>query len=410
MPPIRVLVIDDDPEVIRLLQATLGEKYEILWATNGMEGLQMAFEGQPDLVVSDIRMPVMDGREFIRRLRLYPNFEKTPVVFLSGLTATDDIREGYNLGAALYLSKPIDPTRLRRNLDLFVDDNGVVGSPKQRSAGEIQAALSSARAGGTGSRPAAHASHGGTSPAATNPGSPRAHSYAPHQTRPPVAHAPHQTRPPATAHAPHQTRPPVAHAPHQTRPPATAHVELAGELGRRDPAKKEQPRPRILVVEHDAEVLRSIVGHFENDCEMVPAADGIEAIERAVRYLPDIFIVDLYIPKMTSVHLVSMIRRNRVFQRAPIVVLQGKEEHHLKRQLQQTGIEHFLPTPPDLRRLGELLGQFVGAPGFEPRAERPRLREVLLELGLSERIREPRNEALRASHVLRAYSRERQEG
>ena len=78
-------------------------------------------------------MPVVDGYEFITRLRKEERYNELPVVFLSALGTRDQIRKGYDLGAALYLSKPIDPTRFKRNIELFIDDHGIKARKKQAS-------------------------------------------------------------------------------------------------------------------------------------------------------------------------------------------------------------------------------------------------------------------------------------
>src|SRR5688572_7144752 len=106
---IRVLILEDDEDIIEPLPSVLEPHYECYTAGNGMEGLQQAAAGQPDLIICDIMMPVMDGWEFMRRLRLQSDFNNIPVIFLSALSKSDHIRDGYSLGAALYFTKPINP-------------------------------------------------------------------------------------------------------------------------------------------------------------------------------------------------------------------------------------------------------------------------------------------------------------
>jgi len=66
----RILIIDDDPNLVRVLQLSLErEGYEVVSATNGAEGLQQAYKTQPDLVISDVTMPKVDGWVVCRRMR-----------------------------------------------------------------------------------------------------------------------------------------------------------------------------------------------------------------------------------------------------------------------------------------------------------------------------------------------------
>ena len=78
MNPIRVLILEDDEDIVELLKSILDQEgYETISAENGMEGLQMAEAGEPDLIICDIMMPQMDGWEFMRALRTRPAFQQT---------------------------------------------------------------------------------------------------------------------------------------------------------------------------------------------------------------------------------------------------------------------------------------------------------------------------------------------
>src|SRR5436853_3478281 len=142
METVRVLLVEDDPDILNLLQTALEPTFECLKAANGLEAVQMALAGEPDLIVSDIMMPAMDGHELIQRLRKDPVFSNIPVIFLSALGSPDHIRKGYNLGAALYLTKPIDPARFRRNVELFISDHGIQSRMKTRNASVVEETFS----------------------------------------------------------------------------------------------------------------------------------------------------------------------------------------------------------------------------------------------------------------------------
>jgi DNA-binding response OmpR family regulator len=110
----RVLVVDDDRVIQQLLEVNLElEGYEVVaTAADGREALDKIAELKPDLVILDIMMPKMDGLEVCRRLRADPALAKIPVILLSARAQDMDIREGLDIGAAAYLTKPFDPVEL----------------------------------------------------------------------------------------------------------------------------------------------------------------------------------------------------------------------------------------------------------------------------------------------------------
>jgi DNA-binding NarL/FixJ family response regulator len=109
----RLLVVDDEPGLLRAVAACLrAEGHEVVTARSGAEALVRVAERTPDLVVSDIRMPGMDGYQLARQLRSSPRTALIPVVFL---TAKDDLAdrvEGFRSGVDAYLTKPFEPDEL----------------------------------------------------------------------------------------------------------------------------------------------------------------------------------------------------------------------------------------------------------------------------------------------------------
>ena len=110
----RVLVVDDDRVIQQLLEVNLElEGYEVVaTASDGQEALDKIAKLAPDLVILDIMMPKMDGLEVCRRLKADPKFANIPVVLLSARAQDLDIREGLDIGANAYLTKPFDPVEL----------------------------------------------------------------------------------------------------------------------------------------------------------------------------------------------------------------------------------------------------------------------------------------------------------
>ena len=109
----RLLVVDDEPNLLRAVAAVLrGEGFEVSTARSGREALVAVAKNTPDLIVSDVRMPGMDGFELARRLRRVPNFALLPIIFLTAKDETEDRVEGFRAGVDVYLTKPFEPDEL----------------------------------------------------------------------------------------------------------------------------------------------------------------------------------------------------------------------------------------------------------------------------------------------------------
>lgn len=104
----RVLVVEDNAELRKFLADSLAPKYSVVVASDGEEGLRMAADGAPDIIVSDLMMPVMDGLAMCQRLKTDINTSHIPVIILTA-RASDEARiEGYKVGADSYIAKPFN--------------------------------------------------------------------------------------------------------------------------------------------------------------------------------------------------------------------------------------------------------------------------------------------------------------
>lgn len=116
---LKILAIDDSPANLALLGLALQDDYQIQIATSGGKGLELALDEPPDLILLDIMMPDMDGYETCRRIKASPLLKDIPIVFVTALNEIQAEAQGFSLGAADYLTKPIsiEIARLRiRNL------------------------------------------------------------------------------------------------------------------------------------------------------------------------------------------------------------------------------------------------------------------------------------------------------
>ncbi|MDC0721207.1 response regulator [Nannocystis bainbridge] len=113
----RILVVDDDPWLVKLICTALGQRYECIGAADGIEGLAKALVRPPKLIVSDVMMPRMSGWELVKQVRSHSQLAFVPFIFLTALGSEDDRLYGFRLGADEYLPKPIDIAELGQRVD-----------------------------------------------------------------------------------------------------------------------------------------------------------------------------------------------------------------------------------------------------------------------------------------------------
>lgn len=118
-----ILLVDDSPAKLLSYEAVLSDLGEnLIKASSGMEALDKLLKNDVALVVMDVCMPGMDGFETAEMIHHHPRFEKTPIVFVSGINVSDDDRiQGYRHGAVDYIPVPVTPEVLRAKVRVFID-------------------------------------------------------------------------------------------------------------------------------------------------------------------------------------------------------------------------------------------------------------------------------------------------
>ena len=125
----RILAVDDEPNIVRLIQVNLERQgYQVETASNGAQALAKIKANRPDILVSDVMMPEMDGFELLANVRRDPTLVDLPVIMLTAKTSDKDVMEGYKRGTDMYLTKPFNPQELiqfvRRILTENTSDGG----------------------------------------------------------------------------------------------------------------------------------------------------------------------------------------------------------------------------------------------------------------------------------------------
>jgi CheY-like chemotaxis protein len=107
----KILVAEDEADIRELVAFSLANigGFQVIKARNGVEALELARAELPDLILMDVRMPKMTGVEACARLKMIPETENIPVVFLSAMGQEQEIQQGMQVGAAEYILKPFAP-------------------------------------------------------------------------------------------------------------------------------------------------------------------------------------------------------------------------------------------------------------------------------------------------------------
>lgn len=116
-----VLVIDDSDVDRRLAVSMIGKAFLPLAAASGLEGIALARERLPDVIVLDFMMPGMQGHEVCRVLKEDERTRHIPVIFLTGMDTPDTVVDSFKEGAETYLTKPIRPAELIRQIELALE-------------------------------------------------------------------------------------------------------------------------------------------------------------------------------------------------------------------------------------------------------------------------------------------------
>ena len=118
----KILVVDDDLILRKVLQNSLEQRgYQVISVGSAKEALVQFNQDVPDIIVSDVSMPEMDGFEFCRQLRSQPSGKLIPFIFLSAKNELDDRIQGHTIGADSYLTKPFEMKELLANIEALIE-------------------------------------------------------------------------------------------------------------------------------------------------------------------------------------------------------------------------------------------------------------------------------------------------
>ncbi|MBQ6227107.1 MAG: substrate-binding domain-containing protein [Prevotella sp.] len=137
-----VLIVDDNADMRRYLRTLLADKFYVLEAPDGQSGLKLARECVPDIVVSDVMMPVMDGLQFCKKLKEDGITSHIPVILLTARSTDSQQMEGYEHGADAYLTKPFNAQLLVARIYNLLKNRQQLGHPAEAKTEEPKSPLS----------------------------------------------------------------------------------------------------------------------------------------------------------------------------------------------------------------------------------------------------------------------------
>jgi len=119
--PKKILLVDDDPGAHVIIVPILSKAgYAVVSAKTGEQALLLALSDRPDLIILDVIMPGIKGRDLCRKLKAYDVLKKTAIIFLTAKDSEDDIKAELEAGAITHLTKPVNPSELLQTVSSII--------------------------------------------------------------------------------------------------------------------------------------------------------------------------------------------------------------------------------------------------------------------------------------------------
>lgn len=363
--------MDDDPDVRAVVASALRPDYEVVEAMDGLDALHKIENYQPDFAIIDAIMPLMDGFELCESIRRHDQFRAIPVIFLSAHSRQEDIKKGYASGANLYLTKPIDPLRVIKNIEFTIDHDRLHPRPKRHTIGELKEIdqLNKRRA------------------AEAPPPPPPPPRYKPERRQWNLgADEEPEPEPVRPARAERFTPPPVEEeelVEAQIEDEAFEY-EPAGEEMRPQPGEDTEevqmpdgPAARIMIVENEDDSRELMELTLRRTYEVTTARDGLEAVQNIVQYQPDILMIDIMMPRMNGYQLLQSLRRNPAYKKLPVIVVSAKASKRDREYVERLGANAFVAKPFDVQDLLDAVAVVTSDPEFKIAAKRIPIVEIV---------------------------------
>jgi len=317
----RIMIVDDEPDIVNIICQVLKQKYEVIEANNGLDALEKLERSEPDFIILDVMMPLMNGFDTCAAIRKSPIYRETPIYFLTSLHSEEDVKRGYALGCTLFLQKPLEPLRLLKNVDYYFKENPTPPKNKKYTIQELEMMEK---------RPAPEAE--------------------PHLGAPPDVHPVAQP----------------AQAP-KFRPGATLPVRVMVV----DDNKEALDFIRAAL---------TLKSGGDWVFEVIPTTNPVDALTSIVYYQPDIVILDIRMPKLDGFQLCKILRLNQNLKDTEIQFISGVAGPNEAVIAHKLSGNKLIREPIDMNALREAVIKVCQKPAFNVKPKKVSYKEIEKEI------------------------------
>lgn len=338
MSKFRLMVVDDDPDVRYVVCALLGLEFETTQALNGLDALEKVDRHEPDLVILDINMPVMNGLSCCSAIRRNLSVDNLPVIFVSGAASEAMRNSARAVGGGAFFEKPFDTAELIGTVNKLLTEHGASPSRKRFTLTDLERMdnepLEEHTFESSGPYPSVNSPVTESSIETVNTELPR-------QRKRRVfgkarEEAEQKSTPPPPPPAPPAPPPPVAKPREEPTPPSRPPAEPVRPKAPPPKREKEAPaqpsaaeilaqrrlaaigkkqggggtKPRVLVLIDSPADLEASNTALKGLAEFLPLEDPVEAIELIARFQPDIVVTAIQSASHSGLQIASLLRSN----------------------------------------------------------------------------------------------------
>ncbi|MGQ1784265.1 MULTISPECIES: hybrid sensor histidine kinase/response regulator [unclassified Saccharicrinis] len=134
----KIMVVEDEVEIREYLTEELSDRYKVIACENGKQAHAIVFEEKPDLIISDIMMPEMDGITFCKKIKSHVETNHIPIILLTALSKEEDKAEGIETGADMYLVKPFNTNFLKKSVANLIENRKKILAKAEKKAEKYQ--------------------------------------------------------------------------------------------------------------------------------------------------------------------------------------------------------------------------------------------------------------------------------
>lgn len=324
----RIMVVDDEDDIRDITAQVLSTHYEVVTANDGIDALAKLETHEPDLFLLDILMPVMDGFRTCVAIRRHPRFGEAQVLFCSGMDDPEHVKKAYATGGNFFISKPIDPDRLIKNIEITLRGHAAPIA-KQYTLDELEKL------------------------------------------------PPEMLKPPEVAEPEAPPEPKAVAAEPQVAAPQPATFKRENPFLREDKPEGGPERPRVFLVDDDEDIRFVISTALQSKFEVVTAFDGHDAISRLMEIEPDLMLLDIMMPRVNGYDVCASLRRTSRFKDLPVIFMSAASSDASRAKARKVGATDFLGKPCSIDIVFAATDKVINDPSFQIRPKRKRLEELL---------------------------------